>query len=599
MRGIMRKGILLLIFLFSTTSPALADSPRDFASWWIKNYGVVDSKIDPLVGRAEKVFERVSAAADKMGSRFPRLVIINADGDPYAQVIKDGSVILTHGGLKICYKGVSPEKGDSRLAFILGHELAHLAKDDFWHSSAFAAVKEFGDDKRVKEELMKQFKWDMTDPKTKEFMKKQELQADSYGLIYMTMAGYDPKAIIDKDKTNFFEDWVSQITGKVAYSDPNHPSPIERAEFLRTQLGPVVDTLNYFNFGVRLYQLGRYSDAILLLEAFKEKFPSREVFNNIALCHYQLAMKALFACDEALPVRFKLPTVLDRDTLAVQLRTPGMESLQCLKSRTFLKHIEDAVRYLQIAVEMDPIYLPARINLSSAWILAGEHPKALGVIDEIIKLHPQTPEALSNKAIALYLFGKANNIDTADQAIAILKEVSDKHPSFSDALYNMAFIQSERGRKAASAETLKRFLKVEPAGIYAQAARERLGLKSDDKEILRKTSDMKSPVKLGEIRGETEKQLRGMKGKKFSFGPFRGEIYEGGGIRILAIDHTVEIVEKEIDTITTLSDFRKTHGEPIKRLKSLYGMTLLYNNFGVDVVDGKVKKVVYFKRETI
>ncbi len=595
----MKKVILLLIFLYSSVSPAHADSPRDFASWWIKNYGVVDSKMDPLVGRAEKIFERVSAAADKMGSRFPRLVIINANGDPYAQVIKDGSVILTHGGLKICYRGVTPEKGDSRLAFILGHELAHLAKDDFWHSSAFAAVREFGDDKKVKEELIKQFKWDMADPKTKEFIKKQELQADSYGLIYMTMAGYDPKAIIDKDKTNFFEDWVSQITGKIAYSDPNHPTPIERAEFLRTQLGPVVDVLDYFTFGVRLYQLGRYSDAILLLEAFKEKFPGREVFNNIALCHYQLAMKALFACDEALPVRFKLPTVLDIETLGVKLRTPGTESLQCLKSKTFLKHIEDAVRYLQFAVERDPTYLPARINLSSAWLLAGEHPKAMGVIDEILKLHPQNPEALSNKAIALYLFGKTNNIDTADQAITLLKEVLKKNPSFGDAFYNMAFIQSERGRQAATAESLKNFIKIEPAGIYAQAARERLGIKIDDKAISGRPSEIKSPIKLGEIKGETEKALKGMKQRKLTIGAFRGEIYESSGIKVLAIDHTVEVVEKELDTATLLREFINTHGEPIKRLKNLYGMTHIYSNFAVDVMDGRIKKVIFFKKDAI
>jgi len=402
----MKRVFILIVFLSLVVASAYADNPKDYASWWIKNYGVVDSKMDPLVARAEKVFERVSAAADKMGNRFPRLVIINGSGDPYAQVIKDGSVILTHGGLKICYKGVTPEKGNARLAFILGHELAHLAKDDFWHSLAFAAVREFADDKRVKEALLQRFGWDPGDPKTQDFIRRQELQADSYGLIYMTIAGYDPKAIIDKDKTNFFEDWVTQITGKIAYSDALHAGPLERAEFLRAQLGPVVDVLNYFTFGVRLYQLGRYSDAILLLEAFKEKFPSREVFNNIALCHYQLAMKALFACDETLPFRFKLPTILDIETLGSKLRTPGTEALHCLKNKTFLKQIEDTVRYLQIAVEMDPTYLPARINLSSAWILAGEYPKALSVIDEILKFHPQNLEALSNKAIALYLLEK-------------------------------------------------------------------------------------------------------------------------------------------------------------------------------------------------
>jgi len=579
----MRKLCTSLLLVLLTAVSLYADNPKDYASWWIKNYGVVDSKIDPLVARTEKVFERVSAAADKMGTRFPRFVIINASGDPYAQVIKDGTVILTHGGLKICYRGVAPEKGDARLAFVLGHELAHLAKDDFWHSSAFAAVREYGDEKRVKEELMNQLKWDIADPKTQEFIRIQELQADSYGLIYMTMAGYDPKAIIDKDKTNFFEDWGSQITGKIAYSDVMHPGPVERAGFLRTQLGPVVDALNYFSFGVRLYQLGRYSDAILLLEAFKQKFPSREVSNNIGLCHYQLAMRELSACSSGFPGWFKLSAIVDPETLATRIiRGPALyilkpfdETSSWFQKQTYLKYIYDATRYLEMAVKADPTYLAARINLSSALIMAKEYSKALSAVDESLKVHPQNLEILNNKAIALYLFGKTQNIDTADNAIEILKEISGRNPSYTDPLFNMATIQSGRDRNAAF-ETMEKWMK----------STEKPDIKSDNTAPVERSPETNSPIKLGEIKGETEKALRGMKLKGFSFGALKGEIYEGSGIKVLAIDDTVEIVETQIDKPTDFTKFKKTQGEPVKKVKNFFGMTLIYNDFGVDVVDG-------------
>ena len=596
----MRQVFIVIALLLLVAHSAHADNPKDYASWWIKNYGVVDSKMDPLVSRAEKVFERVSAAADKMGNRFPRFIIINASGDPYAQVIKDGSVILTHGGLKICYKGVTPEKGDARLAFVLGHELAHLAKGDFWHSQAFAAVREFGDDRRVKEELMKQFKWDMSDPKTQEFIRKQELQADSYGLIYMTMAGYDPKAIIDKDKTNFFEEWVSQITGKIAYSDATHSGSGERAEFLRTQLGPIVDALNHFTFGVRLYQLGRYDDARLLLEAFKEKFPSREVFNNIGLCHYQLAMKVLSDCDIALLQWFKLSTILDPETLAMKLRHEPMvaykriiekldENSPCFIRETYLRHIHDAIRYLQMAVEMDPTYVIAKINLSSAQIMGKKYSEAIGVLDEALRLQPQNPEVMNNEAIALFLFGKTRNIDTADKAIEILKQVSDTNPSHTDSLFNMARIQFERGRSVAFEETMEKWRK----------STEKPDIKDVDKTPLGGALTMKSPIKLGEIKEESEKVLRGMKRKRFSLGAFKGEIYEGSGIKVLVIEETVEIVEREVDKPISLSDFYKTYGEPMKKVKNLDGLTLIYNNFAVDVMDGKIKRMAFFKKDGI
>lgn len=43
-----------------------------------------------------------------------------------------------------------------------------------------------------------------------EIVRKKELQADSYGIIYASMAGYDPAVIVDTKGKNFFKEWVSQ-----------------------------------------------------------------------------------------------------------------------------------------------------------------------------------------------------------------------------------------------------------------------------------------------------------------------------------------------------------------------------------------------------
>jgi len=107
---------------------------------------------------------------------------------------------------------------------------------------------------------------------------------------------------------------------------------------------------------------------------------------------------------------------------------------------------------------------------------------------------------------------------------------------------------------------------------------------------------MKSPVRLGDIKGETEKTLKAMKKKEFAIGPFTGEIYEGGGIKVFAIDNTVEIVEAETEKVI---HHKKSYGEPLRTMKTLSGLTLIYSNFALDVVDNKVKKFVYFKKETI
>lgn len=593
--------ILMVIFSGLRFAPAYADD-RDYAAWWVKSYGAVDGKGDPLAARAEKVFEKVRAAADKRSDRFPELLIINVHGDPWALSIKDGHVIITRGALEICYKNVSREKGDSRVAFVLGHELSHLAKNDFWHAAAFAAVKEYSGKADGEKKAISALFTDITDaspddPRAQEAAKLKELQADEYGLIYMTMAGFDPKSII-ADKTNFFEDWTSQITGKAAYSDPVHPSPKERAEFLRANLVPVVKVLEYFHFGVRLYQLGRYEDAILFLEAFKEKFPGREVFNDIGLSHFQLAMKRLGTCNELLPRRFKLSSILDEETLAsgLSMRGGAPSEQACLQDERYTKELGEATRYFLKAVSMDPAYIPARVNLASALIMKQDYPAAMAACDEALKIQPGNPDALNNKAIALYLFGKASNIDTADTALGILKEISAGNPGFSGAIYNMAYIQADRGRNAAARNSWKAFLEKEPTGPYAEYAMGMLGTKSGRAGAGLETSSLKSPIKLGDVEGKTEKMLKEMDLLQVEFGDLSGGIYVKGDRKALVLNDTVELVEEPFRE-TPLDKFKASYGQPLGTVKNINGTTLIYKDFAVDVTDGKVETIVYFERE--
>src|SRR3989304_4680935 len=506
--------IVLLILMFPSVPVYPADHPADHASWWIKRYGEVKPGDNKLAERAAKVFERVLAASDKNG--LPRLVIVKTQGNPWAIAIRDSSAIVSEGALTLCYKGVSEEKGDARLAFVLGHELSHLAKNDFWHSFAFSAISDITDSAKENSILREQLK------ETPKDIRNKELQADYYGIINMTIAGYNPGLIIN-DSTNFFEEWESQITRKIAYAeDEDHPSPEVRAKALRSQLKSVADDLDLFTFGVRYYQTGRYNDAIDMLEAFSRKFPGREVFNNIGLSHYQLAMKVLSACDKSVALRFKLPSVLDTETAGKTLRSGDSGASSCIGNEIFQKHIKTAIKHFETAKDKDLTYMPARINLSSALLMEGDHTKAMAVADEALKIQPQNSDAMNNKAIALYLWGKANNMDTADKAIEILNGILSKEPVFSSAFYNIAAIQSERGMESAAAEAMKSFLKIEHTGAFANTVKEKLGLKSDDRVSVPGISTTGSPVNPGDITEETKKILKGMKKREFSTGGLSG-----------------------------------------------------------------------------
>lgn len=602
-----RLFIVLLIIAVSVIENAFSADIQEMkhnGSWWVENYGVISAEEDQLVIRAEDVFERVSMASDKTGSRAPRLLVVRSEGYPWAIALKDGSIILTHGALKICYSGgVTEEAGDSRLAFMLGHELAHLSNNDFWHAFAFTAVEEHIKRKEVKDELKLQLEQtgdiSADAPESDKFVRTKELQADAYGIISMAIAGYDPYAIVTSDDNkDFFEDWISQTADAAAYDDPRHPGPDMRSEFLRSQLAAVVEIIDYFTFGVNLYQLGRYSDAILLFGAFSEYFPGREVFNNMGLCHYQLAMKFLSSSNEKVFSRFKLSTVSDTETLAVKLR--GDRYRYSLKDRIFLQHINASIRYLNLAIDKDPTYLPGRINLTSSLIMAGRYTNAIGMADDALEIGPDNPEVLNNKAVALYLFGTVNNIDTTDNAIRILKEISDSNPGFAGSVYNTAAIQSERGRKVSAQETWKAFLSIETRGPHADRARRYAGIDADEMTIVVPgTSKLKPPIKLGEITGETAEVLNKMEGREFIIGKFTGEMYAGNNIKVLAIDNVVEVVERQFNKEIECEEFKEKHGEPVRVRNNNCGKMLIYSDFAVDVKNGKIKKVIYFEGKQI
>ena len=660
-----RIVIIAIALSIAVIAPAHAGDGRESAVWWVKTYGGLLAKDEPLVGRAEQVFDKVAAAADKNTKRFPRLVVVNYAFDPYAASIQDGSIILTFGGLKLCYQGVTQEKGDARLAFVLGHELAHSAKDDYWHAAAFAAVKEYkGGGANERTSLIKYLQNSAGQgdgEKGKEVTKVRELQADSYGLLYMAMAGYDPKVVVGQDGTNFFREWITQITGSASFDGPGYPDSLERAEFFRAQLASIADDIDLFTFGVRLFQIGHYEDALLLLDRFREKFPSREVFGNIGLTHFQLAMKELAVCDPPAPFRFKLSTIIDVKTLAPKPTTRSTTNA-CRDNESFRRKLTTAIRHLEMAASKDQRHFPTQVNLASAYILVGEYARAMAAADTALKLSPDNPLAINGKAVALYLFGRSGGLDSADAALSMLREAATRNPEITDSLYNQAAIAAERERDAAAKDAWKAFLAKEPAGPYARAAMKRLGvavvavqplttnlitsnlpqvpnnplpplqgegrggdgvdwtlsanyqnqthphpnlplevegtknLSSGELERFRSMNDnLKPPIKLGEINGETVLFLKTVAKRSFSIGRTDIDIYDGKGMRALAINGSIEVVDTGLDKPLGLAEFKREHGEPLRVVMTTVGSTLVYRNVAVDVQDGGVKSMVFFE----
>ena len=160
---------------------------------------------DPQAKRAYEIFDRLIRAAGSRPGIVPRLFIAKTEPRNISLPISipDGSIIISKKTLEICAK--DPGLSDDRLAFVLGHELAHLLKDDFWHMKFFSAIKSAEKEKPSDAKLLSEIKEIVG---TTDQVLAKELQADEFGIIYASMAGFNTSAIVTDDNVNFFAEWL-------------------------------------------------------------------------------------------------------------------------------------------------------------------------------------------------------------------------------------------------------------------------------------------------------------------------------------------------------------------------------------------------------
>ncbi len=594
-------ALLAIVFIIASVSIPVALPEENILSarlseqkkhikWLLGIYGELTPADSPYVTRVHDIFDRVRAVADKRANRPPELIIIREADYPWTMCLEDGTIVLTQKCMEVCYQGVDRATGDARMAFVLGHELAHLAKDDFWQWRAFEAVQRLGSDPKTVKELLELIRKteDVEDTEhAREIRKKKEIQADGYGLLYASMAGYDPEAVLNQEGNNFFREWVNRITGKAVSTDELHPGSEHRAVFLLSTMKAIRNDLDLFYIGVRLYQLGKYKEALDFMETFQRKFPCREVSGNIGLIHYQMGIKALAEYDRDKAYRFKLATVLDTETRARKFVKRGAEPKDM-----FNREIQKSIRHFEAACKKDAFYIPARVNLSSALIMAGNYHGAMEVLKEASKLQKGDPKALNNQAVAMYLLGPGMNVDMSGQAIVLLTDVTKKNPDFPNAFYNMANILVEHGRESEARPIWEKYLSLESIGVYAETAGKVLGIKSA-KPSSHALSES-SPVRLGDF-DQAKEQLAGFKMLPLELKRTSGKFFSKKGVRVLVLEDVVKVVERPVTHGKELSALDSIYGKPHRILEGLAGTrTFVYDKFAFDVKDDLVARVIYF-----
>jgi tetratricopeptide (TPR) repeat protein len=312
------------------------------------------------------------------------------------------------GGLVVVSRGLTDlaRSDENALAFILGHEVAHLLRD---HHGLLGSLGVLGAGSTTGRT-----------PASAEQVrayKAMELEADRLGVLFSALAGYQASAAIPVLLT------LTARTGP----DLFHPNPQERASAIRERLEEVTEHLEVFHLGLFLTGVGRYLEAARVLEHFLALFPSREVLSTVGVAYHKEALRYA-------PVpEFRHLLVIDPTTRAPAPRSAAPHP-------AFKQLMERAVHYYSLAVDADPTYAPALNNLGAAYLDLGERDLALGHINRAIREAPGLASAYNNRAMA-FLMAKDYRLAEDD-----LLRAARLEPGLREVSLNLARLYEVQGK---------------------------------------------------------------------------------------------------------------------------------------------------------
>jgi tetratricopeptide (TPR) repeat protein len=575
----------LVILPFNTLA-----NPEDNVQFYFDNYGRADSN-DKWVRRVHKIFDKVKLVADKRHHRLPQLAIVagfNSPDDPLAVALPDGHIVLSKRALDIIYKNVSLAHGDTRAAFVLGHELAHLANNDAWHREFLSVVRKT----RSFQQLAKSYR------ENKGI--NAEIEADDHGFIYAAMAGYPVNKLLAEGphQQNFFVSWEQQTFRQL--NNNTHPRPEVRGNLLRARLQALLEILPYFHFGVRLAHFDKCDDSVYFLREFLKNFPGREVYNNLGICELQRARKALGK--EA--YFYWLPSVLDVTTTAEGLSLPyASKGERNALAQRFLKNAQE---YFEWALDMEPSYLPANVNLAITALHLGEIYKARAAIEKARQLAPADLDIQGIRAVIMYEEGEQSPyVDMWPYVIQQLSQITAQKPLAKrgrgelspqaplSVLYNTARLLERRKRTGAKKfwQRLARQQAELPVPIRRLVC-EKTACPQPPRPKSPKAA-WNLPVKLG-IETGYNNTLHQWQESPVRLYDLYEQIYQHpeGSAEVLALMEQVEmVVLKKLDglTINELPDYC---GQPLRQRGVVNGrLWTCNNNWAALVVGDKVKEV--------
>lgn len=547
----MPKYIIILLII---NNSCLAASPRAYIDYYVNWYGIINSAQDYKVATAHKVFKRLKQVANK-NHKFlnPKLRVVNNRGrNPWARALRDGNIVLWRSAIDASYSR-SKDEFEARLAFILGHELGHLANDDYWH-------------------LELDYKFNNRNRLFTKTRMKTELAADAEGYAYAALAGYKVNLL----KNTFLTSWLKKL--KPPKNSP-YPPVKKRLAILETYLKKIQNKYSFFEYGVRLSHFKRCDDAEYFFREFQHIFPAREVLNNIGFCYLQQARQKM---KREHAYFYWMPAMLDIQSLAQSIVRAGAKRyLKDYVSTTSKPYLEEAIIYLKKAAASDKNYIPARINLVITYLYLGKPYKARSIIEELRRLAPNNLEILGLLALTIYEQSEIG-MDLWSLAVSKLEQLVTKPNAPAMIAYNLARLLQIRPRPAQAEYYWNHLIDMHT--------------KTKTKQSLRWQSSIPFNWQRISQQRKLVKQLYSW-GKPTYFNWYKaklkGKIYKhpNGQLEILELDDFIQMQVIKGKNLPKIKQLSKYCNQTLQQRQLINGNLLSCNDWAALTFEGKVQEV--------
>ena len=320
------------------------------------------------------------------------------------------------------------QDADDLLAFIIGHEIAHIERDHV--IARLRHVEALG----TRLDVLLRVRTVLA-----EFQRSDEIEADCLGTQYAYLAGYDPFS-----GSRFLEEMLKRGD----YLDSKDSAVIaERLQRIHGCLGELKGTCGYFEQGLDLLSKDDYKGAQRAFENFLIVFPGDSAArNNMAVALHRRAL----CCKK--PALWWKTSDIEPIRLRAMQRRQRAKTTACTEARCE-QMVAEAERQFKILLASNPRDEAALNNLANLYHDLGKLDEAKALYEEALSLNPNYTDARNNCGVLLC------EMRQYEAGIGHLEASVLADPTFIPAYYNLGKAYFKLGNDAEAIVAWDEYLK--------------------------------------------------------------------------------------------------------------------------------------------